>query len=112
MHETVSVVDEKPAVSMTHLETFDLHKQGLAPFQIAEQRGLKLRTVIDHLTVLLEDGQDVALDELVDPQRQHPILEAIEAVGDASLKTIREHLNDAYDYDEIKLVRAHRRSSR
>ena len=112
MHETVPAVDEKPTVSMTHLETFDLHQQGLAPFQIAEQRGLKLRTVIDHLTILLEDGQDVALDELVDPQRQQPILDAIDAVGDASLKTIREHLNDAFDYDEIKLVRAYRRSSR
>ncbi|MEL6223543.1 MAG: DNA helicase RecQ [Cyanobacteria bacterium J06627_8] len=101
---------EKPVVTSTQLETLDLHQQGLAPFQIAERRGLKLRTIIDHLTTLLEDGQEVKLDELVDPTRQQPIVQAIEAVGDASLKTIREHLNDAYDYEEIQLVRAQWRS--
>jgi ATP-dependent DNA helicase RecQ len=105
-------VPEKPVVSLTHLETLDLHKNGLAPFQIAEQRKLKLRTIIDHLTMLLEDGQEVNLDELVDPARQQPIIQAIEAVGDASLKNIREHLNDAYDYEEIQLVRAQWRSHR
>lgn len=109
-HETVPVPQEKPAVSLTHLETLELHQQGLPPFQIAERRNLTLRTVIEHLAVLLEDGQAVTLDELVDPARQTPIVEAIETVGDTSLKTIREYLNEAYDYDEIKLVRAQWRS--
>ncbi|MEB3210655.1 MAG: RecQ family ATP-dependent DNA helicase, partial [Leptolyngbyaceae bacterium] len=108
--EPMPIVEEKPVVTSTQLETLDLHLEGLSPFQIAERRGLKLRTVIDHLTVLLEDGREVKLDELVEPDRQQPIIQAIETVGDASLKTIRENLNEAYDYEEIQLVRAHWRS--
>ncbi|MGB3496462.1 MAG: DNA helicase RecQ [Elainellaceae cyanobacterium] len=100
----------KPLMGATHIETLELHQQGLAPFQIAERRKLSLRTVIDHLAVLLEDGREVALDDLVDADRQPPIIEAIENVGDVSLKNIREYLNEAYDYDEIKLVRGKWRS--
>ncbi|MEM7769742.1 MAG: DNA helicase RecQ [Cyanobacteria bacterium P01_A01_bin.37] len=111
-HDSVPpIAEEKPVVTSTQIETLALHQEGLSPFQIAERRKLKLRTVLDHLAVLIEDGQPVTLDTLVDPVRQQPIIDAIEAVGDASLKTIREHLNDAYDYDEIKLVRAQWRSS-
>ncbi|NES00457.1 MAG: hypothetical protein F6J86_42855, partial [Symploca sp. SIO1B1] len=35
-----------------------------------------------------------------------PIIKAIQTVGDGSLKTIREHLGENYDYPEIQLVRA------
>ncbi len=108
---TALKADEKLAPSSTYFETLRLHQQGLSPFQIAETRKLTLRTVIDHLSRLLEDVQDVDLDGLVDPERQEPIVRAIATVGDASLKTIREHLNDAYEYDEIKLVRARWRAS-
>lgn len=100
----------KPMMGATHIETLELHQQGLAPFQIAERRALSLRTIIDHLAVLLEDGRAINLDELVDPERQTPIREAIETVGDFSLRAIREYLDEAYDYDEIKLVRGQWRS--
>lgn len=105
--ERIPMPAEKPAVLNTHLETLRLHQEGLTPVQIAERRTLTLKTVIDHLAVLLEEGRAIAIDDLVDPERQVVIIKAIETVGDGFLKPIREHLNGAYDYEEIKLVRAH-----
>jgi ATP-dependent DNA helicase RecQ len=50
--------------------------------------------------------QPVDLNQLVVPERQKTILQGIQAVGEGSLKTIREHLGEEYSYEEIQLVRA------
>ncbi|HEY9647232.1 MAG TPA: RecQ family ATP-dependent DNA helicase, partial [Chroococcidiopsis sp.] len=98
------------AISDTHLQTLALHQRGLPPFEIAKARGLTINTIFDHLGLLLEGGQPVDLDSLVPTERQATIQTAIATVGDTSLKAIREHLGDTYDYIEIRLVRAHWRS--
>ena len=94
------------SVSRTHFYTLELHQQGCPPADIAEQRGYTLNTVYDHLEKLLFAGQAVELDALVPPERQVSIEAAIEAVGSASLRAIFDHLEEAFDYEEIRLVRA------
>ncbi len=94
------------SVSRTHFYTLELHQQGCPPADIAEQRGYTLSTVYDHLEKLLFAGQAVDLDSLVPTQRQASIDAAIEAVGSASLRAIFDHLEGAFDYEEIRLVRA------
>jgi ATP-dependent DNA helicase RecQ len=101
---TPSIVAEEPG--MSHLETRTLYQQGLMPTDIAHQRQLKLATVMHHLEILLEAGQLNDIDRLVIPERQVVIRNAIEHVGDNTLKPIYEHLGEEYNYDEIKLVRA------
>jgi ATP-dependent DNA helicase RecQ len=100
----------KPLLSNTHLHTLELYQDGLTPNEIAERREIRLTTVYDHLALLMEMEQPVNLDDLVPPDRQVPIQAAIEAVGDDSLRAIRDHLGDSFDYQEIRLVRSGWRS--
>lgn len=95
-----------PNVTRTHLTTLDLHRQGLSPAQIAEQRSLRLGTVFDHLATLLEAGEAVELRDLVPPERQAAIQQAIQQASSDSLRAIRDRLGESYDYLEIRLVRA------
>jgi ATP-dependent DNA helicase RecQ len=61
---------------------------------------------MQHLEVLIEARQITDIDRLVPTETQQVIRQAIEIVGDMSLKTIREHLKEAFTYEEIKVVRA------
>ncbi|NJN88843.1 MAG: DNA helicase RecQ [Leptolyngbyaceae cyanobacterium SL_7_1] len=101
-----------PLLARTHFYTLELHQQNLTPFEIAEKRKLSINTIYDHLELLVQAGQSVQLNQLVDLERQTVIQQAIATVGDASLRVIREHVGESYDYIEIRLVRAQWRSSK
>ncbi len=94
------------ALSNTHFATLALHQEGASASDIAQQRGYRLGTIVDHLALLLEAGQRVDIDRLVPPERQNAILEAIAAHGDTALLVLRQHLGEAYTHDEIRLVRS------
>jgi ATP-dependent DNA helicase RecQ len=92
--------------STTHMVTLQFHQQGLSVEEIAQKRGFTPRTIITHLSELLEMKQPVDLDRLVALELQKSILQAIQTVGADSLKTLREHLGEDYSYEDIQLVRA------
>jgi ATP-dependent DNA helicase RecQ len=96
----------EPILTTTHFITFDLYQQGLKPAEIAEQRNLRLSTVMDHLGTLVESGRELDVDALVTPERRSQIEAAIEVAGTASLRAIRDRLGETFDYNEIRLVRA------
>ncbi|MEM9275026.1 MAG: helix-turn-helix domain-containing protein, partial [Cyanobacteria bacterium P01_F01_bin.143] len=102
----------KPLPSKSQMTTLQLHQQGLNPEEIANERGFAISTICTHLGELLEMNQPVALNQLVKPERQKAITEAIFKHGDQSLKTLKEALGQYYSYDEIKLVRGWWRSQR
>ena len=95
-----------PLPANTHMVTLQFYQQGLSVEEIAEKRGFSPRTIIIHLSELLEMKQPVDIERLVSPEQQKLILQAIQSVGDDSLKTIREHLGEEYGYEEIQLVRS------
>ena len=95
-----------PLPSNTHMVTLQHYQQGLSVEEIAQKRGFSPRTIVTHLSELLEMKQPVDLNRLVSPEQQKTILQAIQTVGDESLKTIREHLGEEYGYEEIQLVRS------
>ncbi|NET56305.1 MAG: DNA helicase RecQ [Symploca sp. SIO2E6] len=95
-----------PLPSDTHIKTLQLYQQDLSVEEIAERRGFTSRTIINHLSELIEMQQPVDLNRLVAPEKKQPIIKAIQTVGEHSLRTIREHLGENYDYPEIQLVRA------
>lgn len=90
----------------THMITLQFYQQGLSVEEIAQKRGFTPRTIITHLSELLELKQPVDLNRLVSVELQKPILQAIQTVGADSLKTIKEHLGEDYSYEDIQLVRA------
>lgn len=99
--------DSSPPLSETLSLTLDLYQQGGNVEEIAQKRQLHPSTITGHLAQLVERNQPVDLDRLVAPGRQQPILEAIQALGFNSLKSIYEHLGQNYSYDEIRLVVAY-----
>lgn len=101
--------EQKPPVPLptnTHMVTLQHYQQGLSVEEIAQKRGFTPRTIVAHLSELLEMKQPVDLNRLVSPERQKPILQAIQTVGSDSLKILRENLGEQYSYEEIQLVRA------
>ncbi|MGE5656515.1 MAG: DNA helicase RecQ [Actinomycetota bacterium] len=92
--------------SHTQMQTFELHRQGLAVEVIAEIRGLRPSRVMTHLAELIEMNQPVDLNQLVTPERQQEIIRILEGLGDGSLTTLYQNLGGKYSHDEIKLVRA------
>jgi ATP-dependent DNA helicase RecQ len=107
---TSSTSPTSGSASYTQLQTLELYRQGIKPAEIANQRQLRLSTVLDHLAGLLELGYSINLDPLVSPERQAMIRQALQTIGGDSLSQLREHLGEVYGYDEIRLVRAHWRA--
>jgi ATP-dependent DNA helicase RecQ len=87
-------------------ESVALFEAGHAPAEIASLRGLTSTTIYNHLAGAIESGRITDIDQLVAPQRQAVIADAIARVGDAFLAPVREHLGESYSYDEIRIVRA------
>ncbi|HBB31141.1 MAG TPA: DNA helicase RecQ [Cyanobacteria bacterium UBA8803] len=95
-----------PLPSNTHMLTLQLHQQGLSVEEIAQQRKYSRTTIVGHLSELLEMQQPVELNRIVSLDRQKAIIQAIQTLGAESLRTLREHLGEAYSYEEIRLVRS------
>jgi ATP-dependent DNA helicase RecQ len=97
--------------SPTCLLTLELYKQGQNIREIARERNLSPRTVINHLTELIEGGEAVDVESLIQPGHYEIIVDALQQIGSELLKPIKEFLGDEYSYEEIQLVRAAMRSS-
>lgn len=100
------LLKSEPDVTATQLTTYELLKGGFSPSDISLKRNLRLNTVNEHIAKLIQSGYDIDIDRLVSRERQEVIREAIKEVGAHSLRNIREVTGEAYDYQEIKLVRA------
>lgn len=99
---------EKPKVNInresTHETTFKMYQLGLKPEEIAEQRGLSLRTIYSHLANLIENGYKIKVEDFVSNEEKENILKVISEVGTELLKPIKEKLPEDITYDQIKLV--------
>jgi ATP-dependent DNA helicase RecQ len=95
-----------PLPSQSQMATLQLHQQGLNVDEIAQKRNLAVSTINGHLSELIEMNQPVALNRLVQPDKQQIITRAIEKIGADSLKELKEYLGENYSYVEIRLVRA------
>ena len=92
--------------SYSQMQTWELYRQGLTVQGIANARGMSPNTISGHLVELMEMGWEVAINVLVESERQQAIVNAIEVIGDERLKAIYEFLQEVYTFEEIKLVRA------
>jgi ATP-dependent DNA helicase RecQ len=97
---------------LTHQLTLALYRQGLSIDEIASERNLKSNTIFSHLCELVEAGEAIDIDRLVQPEHYSVIVDALHQIGDDLLKPVKEFLGDEYAYEEIRLVRAALRQAR
>ena len=93
-------------VNHTIEETYRLWQQGKTPDEIARVRELARSTVLGHLEVLILKGRTVDISRIVPAERAALIQEALTRVQEDRLSSVKEILQDAATYDEIRLVRA------
>jgi ATP-dependent DNA helicase RecQ len=101
------MVAPSPSIRVgTRRQTLDLYLEGLGVEEIARERNLKPITILNHLVELVEAGEAIDIDRLVQPEHYDVIVDALHQIGDDLLKPVKEFLGDEYSYEEIRLVRA------
>ncbi|TFZ63117.1 DNA helicase RecQ [Hymenobacter sp. UV11] len=92
-------------VNSTEDTTFQLHRQGLSPDQIAEQRGLVVGTVRAHLERAYAKGLDLRLQDFLSDSQLAEIAAARAQLGGApALRDLFDHLREKYDYFQLRLA--------
>ena len=98
----------KPRISDTIALSVQSVRQGRSVAQVAANRGLTTGTIYGHLVAALEAGEKLDLNQLLTPEQQRRIGDALERCGPANLTGARELLGDAFEYDQLRLYRAAR----
>jgi ATP-dependent DNA helicase RecQ len=101
-----------PNYSGTRELTWELYRQGLSLTAIAEKRNLKPSTIREHLAVLIEEGREINVDELVDPADRALIEPVALRCGLEGLRPIKDELPERIEYGAIRLVVAALRRQR
>jgi ATP-dependent DNA helicase RecQ len=99
------VVKAPPGPS-TRQQTLDLYRAGRSVEEIAQERNLKSSTIVNHLAELIDAGEDIDVDPLIQPGHYEVIAAALQQVEGEALKPVKELLGDEYSYEEIRLVKA------
>ena len=86
----------KPKVS-THVQSFDLFKEGFSVREIAEKRELTENTIYTHLLRIHAEGSEIDLHQFINSQEIEDIQKAKMALQEA------EGLKDYFDYFEEQL---------
>lgn len=95
----------------SRLVTLGLYREGRNIEDIAQERNLSPRTIISHLVELIDSGETIDIERIVQLERQKIICDALQIVGGDALKPVKEFLGEEYSYEEIRLVRASLHSS-
>lgn len=97
----------QPAAStVTRYVTLAMFQQSLNIDEIARNRNLSRFTIMKHLTELLEGGEQIDIDRLIERERYEVIADAIRQVDSYLLRPVKDFLGEDYSYEEIRLVSA------
>jgi ATP-dependent DNA helicase RecQ len=89
----------------TELQTFNMHRLGLSPEQIAEQRSLTVGTVLGHLERAYAQGLDLRLHDFLSDTQLTEILTAHAQLGSSPLlRDLFDHLRERYSYFQLRLA--------
>ncbi|WP_433772318.1 DNA helicase RecQ [Bacillus wiedmannii] len=89
------------ASANSHLETYEMYKQGIDLSEIAKDRGLSRQTIENHLIRSFEDGMEVDWQSFV-PAEYEPLIETAVQNAEGGLKSIKEQLPDEVSYFMIR----------
>ncbi|WP_263704847.1 DNA helicase RecQ [Bacillus thuringiensis] len=89
------------ASANSHLETYEMYKQGFDLDEIAKERGLSRQTIENHLIRCFEDGMEVDWNSFV-PAEYEQLIETAVQNADGGLKSIKEQLPNEVSYFMIR----------
>ncbi|PEW02951.1 DNA helicase RecQ [Bacillus cereus] len=89
------------ASANSHLETYEMYKQGIDLSEIAKERSLSRQTIENHLIRSFEDGMEVDWQSFV-PAEYEPLIETAVQNAEGGLKSIKEQLPDEVSYFMIR----------
>jgi ATP-dependent DNA helicase RecQ len=95
--------------SFTEEKTLSLFQEGKSVEEICEIRSLARSTVYDHLSKMIDLGNDLDIRKLVSEDRHTAIKGAMDKVGHEKLKPIKDILPEEYKYEDIRIVVAYER---
>ncbi|WP_121353156.1 helix-turn-helix domain-containing protein [Flavisolibacter nicotianae] len=93
---------EKPVKGASNRDTLALYREGKSVEEIAQLRNLAATTIESHLSSFIYTGE-LALEELVPPNRSKTILAAIDTAG-LTATAIKQQLPEDFSYGEIRAV--------
>ncbi|PEI39776.1 DNA helicase RecQ [Bacillus pseudomycoides] len=89
------------ASANSHLETYEMYKQGTELSTIAKERDLSRQTVENHLIRCYEEGMEVDWPSFV-PAEYESLIESAVQHAEGGLKSIKEQLPDEVSYFMIR----------
>ncbi|MED0963721.1 DNA helicase RecQ [Bacillus paramycoides] len=89
------------ASANSHLETYEMYKQGFNLGEIAKKRDLSRQTIENHLIRCYEDGMEVDWKSFV-PAEYESLIENAVQNAEGGLKSIKEQLSDEVSYFMIR----------
>ncbi|EEL50491.1 MULTISPECIES: DNA helicase RecQ [Bacillus cereus group] len=89
------------ASANSHLETYEMYKQGTELSMIAKERNLSSQTVENHLIRCYEEGMEVDWPSFV-PAEYEPLIESAVQHAEGGLKSIKEQLPNEVSYFMIR----------
>ncbi|HFU7054522.1 DNA helicase RecQ [Bacillus cereus group sp. RP37] len=89
------------ASANSHLETYEMYKQGIDLNEIAKERNLSRQTIENHLIRCFEDGMEVDWNSFV-PAEYEQLIETAVQNADGGLKSIKEQLPNEVSYFMIR----------
>ncbi|MFP3377281.1 DNA helicase RecQ [Bacillus sp. SIMBA_069] len=89
------------ASANSHLETYEMYKQGIDLDEIAKERGLSRQTIENHLIRSFEDGMEVEWNGFV-PAEYESLIETAVQNAEGGLKSIKEQLPNEVSYFMIR----------
>jgi ATP-dependent DNA helicase RecQ len=107
INQPIAHINKREAAKSTknsHLESYELFKQGNSVAEIMKIRNLAQTTVEGHLVDCISNGMELDFDLLINKEYENQILEVIKEVGTDKLKPIKDLLPDAVSYGDIKFV--------
>ncbi|MDP1563817.1 MAG: AAA family ATPase [Pirellulaceae bacterium] len=106
----MSIADKpRPGVSETKRLSYEMWQAGNTVEQVAAKRGLSVSTVVGHLAEFVERG-DIEIGKLASAERVAEVLAFLQANPAATSADAKAHFGGKYDYAELRLIMAHKRS--